>query len=171
MAEIKQGSKVVDGQTASQAADSGMKKAAQNTNGPNGDQKRIKDLQSRYNEERDKRLRPDGLGQYIDVYDSPKFRHFQEDPWADSEPKSSNPRVVKDGEETRFLIMGAGFAGVCAAVRLRLSGVPADDIIMVDSAGGFGGTWYWNRYPGLACDLESYSRCNFLRLGLFSNKA
>ena len=27
---------------------------------------------------------------------------------------------------------------------------------MIDQAGGFGGTWYWNRYPGVMCDVESY---------------
>lgn len=155
MAESKQGIKVVDGAMATKASDAGLKKASIGAS-----QQHIDEVRVRYDAERDKRLRSDGLAQYIDVYDSPKFRHFQTDPWAKSEPKSSEQRIVKDGDEVKFFIIGAGFAGLCAGVRLRQAGVSADDILIVDSAGGFGGTWYWNRYPGLACDLESYSKSN-----------
>jgi cation diffusion facilitator CzcD-associated flavoprotein CzcO len=55
------------------------------------------------------------------------------------------------------LILGAGFGGLLFAVRLIQTGAfTADDLLLVDKAGGFGGTWYWNRYPGLRCDVESY---------------
>ncbi len=57
-------------------------------------------------------------------------------------------------EETEVLIVGAGFGGLLAAGRLREAGV--DDFRIVEAGGDVGGTWYWNRYPGAACDVESY---------------
>ena len=52
------------------------------------------------------------------------------------------------------VIVGGGIAGVLAGAQLRQAGV--DRIRIVDQAGGIGGTWYWNRYPGVMCDVESY---------------
>lgn len=52
------------------------------------------------------------------------------------------------------LIIGGGFGGLLTAARLREAGVA--DVRIVEAAGDFGGTWYWNRYPGAACDIESY---------------
>jgi cation diffusion facilitator CzcD-associated flavoprotein CzcO len=111
--------------------------------------------QQKYAKERTKRLRPDGLSQYIDLATSDKFQKFQEDPWLDPHPPNSIP-PLKNGDHSRFLIIGAGFGGLLFAVRLIEAGITASDIRMVDTAGGFGGTWYWNRYPGLMCDVESY---------------
>src|SRR6185312_8386054 len=51
-------------------------------------------------------------------------------------------------------IIGGGFAGLIAGARLRQAGV--DDFRIIEKGGGFGGTWYWNRYPGAQCDVESY---------------
>ncbi len=51
-------------------------------------------------------------------------------------------------------IIGAGIAGLVAGAELRKAGVNA--IRLIDQAGGVGGTWYWNRYPGVMCDVESY---------------
>jgi cyclohexanone monooxygenase len=51
-------------------------------------------------------------------------------------------------------VIGGGFAGLLAAARLREAGV--EDLRMIEKGGDFGGTWYWNRYPGAACDVESY---------------
>ncbi len=45
-------------------------------------------------------------------------------------------------------------AGVVAGAQLRKVGIGG--IRVIDQAGGFGGTWYWNRYPGVMCDVESY---------------
>ena len=53
------------------------------------------------------------------------------------------------------LIVGAGFSGIGMAARLKDAGV--DDFLLVDDADGFGGTWYWNRYPGIAVDIPSFS--------------
>jgi cation diffusion facilitator CzcD-associated flavoprotein CzcO len=55
----------------------------------------------------------------------------------------------------QMLILGAGFGGLLYSVRMIEAGFRPEDIRIVDSAGGFGGTWYYNRYPGLMCDIES----------------
>src|SRR5207302_5063110 len=57
-------------------------------------------------------------------------------------------------DEIEVLIIGGGFGGQIAAAKLRQGGV--DDFRIVEKAGDFGGTWYWNRYPGAECDIESY---------------
>jgi len=112
-------------------------------------------VEKRYGEERAKRLRDDGEEQFIDISLSDKFRYFQEDPWAD-------PAAVKDAQSLfpdnccQLLILGAGFGGILYAVRMIQAGIKPENIRIVDSAAGFGGTWYHNRYPGLACDIESY---------------
>jgi cation diffusion facilitator CzcD-associated flavoprotein CzcO len=57
----------------------------------------------------------------------------------------------------QLFIVGAGFGGLLFAVRLLQTGFClSDEILLVDKAGGFGGTWWWNKYPGLTCDVESY---------------
>jgi cyclohexanone monooxygenase len=50
------------------------------------------------------------------------------------------------------LIVGAGFAGIYMLHRLRGLGLNAR---VLEAGGGVGGTWYWNRYPGARCDIES----------------
>jgi len=99
-------------------------------------------IQQRYAEERDKRLnhRPQGTAQFIDLATSDKFRHFQDDIWADHEALDAQPPALKDGEHCRFLIQGAGFGGLQFAVRLIEAGFRAGDIRIVDKAGGFGGS-------------------------------
>ena len=57
-------------------------------------------------------------------------------------------------DEIDVLIIGAGFGGMLCAARLREQGVA--NLRIVEEAGNFGGTWYWNRYPGAQCDIESY---------------
>ena len=112
-------------------------------------------IQERYREEREKRLRPDGLDQYINLVDAedPNLTRFLKDPW----DKESTPSLtLKENEHFKFLIMGAGNGGLLFAVRLIDAGFKPEDIVIVDLAAGFGGTWYWNRYPGLMCDCESY---------------
>jgi cyclohexanone monooxygenase len=56
--------------------------------------------------------------------------------------------------ETRLdaLVVGAGFSGLYALHRLRELGLA---VRLVERGGGVGGTWYWNRYPGARCDIES----------------
>jgi len=112
------------------------------------------DYRTRYAQEREKRIRSDGLAQYIDPAESEKHGHFLDDPWV--APGTPVNQVVPNGGRSRILIIGAGFGGILMAVRLLQAGVALNDLLIVDPAGGFGGTWYWNRYPGLMCDVESY---------------
>lgn len=103
-------------------------------------------LRRRYREERDKRLRSDGNDQYVKVAGS--FEHYLEDPYvsaAEREPLHDEVTVV---------LIGGGFAGLVGAVHLQQAGVT--DIRIIEKGGDFGGTWYWNRYPGAQCDVESY---------------
>lgn len=97
-------------------------------------------LLPKYTAEAQKRIHPARDGQYVELAPS--------DPWATA-PPSPIP------SSTKVLIVGAGFTGITAAVHLIKNGVDAKHIILVDEGGGFGGTWYWNRYPGLMCDVES----------------
>ena len=104
-------------------------------------------LRERYRVEREKRLRTDGNEQYIEV--EGKFSHYVEDPYVAK-------NIERDAleEEVEVLIIGGGFGGLQAAARLRGAGV--EDIRIIEKGSDFGGTWYWNRYPGAQCDIESY---------------
>ncbi len=107
----------------------------------------IDELRRRYQEERQKRLRPDGMAQYRDLSD--EFEDLDRDPFV--EPGFTRDPVV---EEVTVVIVGGGFAGMLTAVHLAKHGIT--DVRIVEKAGDFGGTWYWNRYPGCMCDVESY---------------
>lgn len=111
------------------------------------------DMQKKYEQEKKKRTRPDGDGQYVDLSVSEQFKHYREDPWLDDR---SDTVTINSGEHVKYLILGAGWGGVVYAAKLVKAGISASEIRIVDSAGGFGGTWYYNRYPGLMCDVESY---------------
>lgn len=104
-------------------------------------------LRAKYQQERDKRLRPDGINQYVEI--SGAFARFGDDPWAD--PNFSRDRIT---DAVDVAIVGAGFGGLLIGARLKEMGV--DDVWLIDKAADVGGTWYWNRYPGIACDVESY---------------
>ena len=58
-------------------------------------------------------------------------------------------------DECEILVVGAGFAGLLLWHKLRKEGF--EDVRFCEKGGDVGGTWYWNRYPGIACDVESYS--------------
>ena len=104
-------------------------------------------LRSRYAAERDKRLRADGNEQYIEM--TGDYAHYLEDPYTtqtiEREPLS---------HEVDVMLIGGGFGGLQAAARLHKAGVT--DICLIEKGGDFGGTWYWNRYPGAQCDIEAY---------------
>ncbi len=57
--------------------------------------------------------------------------------------------------DSEIIIVGAGFSGIGTAISLQKSGF--SDFLIVDDAGGVGGTWHWNTYPGIAVDIPSYS--------------
>ena len=118
---------------------------------PTADDPGADDLEAaraRYLEERTKRLRSDGLQQYQELVGD--FADLDRDPFAD--PDLTRAPVDRD---TDVVVVGAGFAGMLTSVRLLDSGV--EDFVIIDKAGDFGGTWYWNRYPGCMCDVESYT--------------
>ncbi|RAO65905.1 uncharacterized protein BHQ10_001917 [Talaromyces amestolkiae] len=112
-------------------------------------------LKEKYAEERSKRLRSDGTAQYLNVR-SPEIQDLAQDPWVDYEAIASQDAPLKPGGSIKFLIVGAGHNGCLFAARLMEAGFRREDIVLVDIAGGYGGTWYWNRYPGLMCDVEGY---------------
>ena len=58
-------------------------------------------------------------------------------------------------DECEILVVGAGFAGLLLWHKLSQAGFT--DVRFCEKGGDVGGTWYWNRYPGIACDVESYS--------------
>ena len=105
------------------------------------------ELRQKYRLERDKRVRVDGNDQYLEVKGD--FSYFVEDPYIDEE-------ISRDSLEKTFhtVIIGGGFGGVLSGARLREQGI--DDFRIIEKGGDFGGTWYWNRYPGASCDIESY---------------
>jgi cation diffusion facilitator CzcD-associated flavoprotein CzcO len=104
-------------------------------------------VRAKYLAERDKRLVP-GRAEIRDLARDEHFATFRADPF---EPVVPRPPVVVDADA---VIVGGGIAGVLAGAQLRRAGL--ERIVVVDQAGGFGGTWYWNRYPGVMCDVESY---------------
>ncbi len=104
-------------------------------------------LKAKYRAERDKRLRSDGNEQYREIKGD--FAHYLEDPYV--EPGFTRAAL---SDEVEVVVVGGGFGGLLAGARLREAGIL--DIRVIEKGGDFGGTWYWNRYPGAACDIESY---------------
>jgi len=99
---------------------------------------------ARYEVERAKRLRDEGVAQY----ESLREHHMDRDPWAD--PDFTRDPVT---EEVDVVVLGGGFAGMLAGINLTKRGITS--FRMLEKAADFGGTWYWNRYPGCMCDVES----------------
>ncbi|MFD4668914.1 flavin-containing monooxygenase [Lentzea sp. NPDC058450] len=104
-------------------------------------------LRARYRAERERRLRPDGAAQYRDA--SGDFGYYADDPHAD-------PDLTRDPlrDEVEVVVIGGGLGGLLAGARLRQAGIGS--VRVIEKGGDFGGTWYWNRYPGIHCDIESY---------------
>ncbi|MGR8919323.1 MAG: flavin-containing monooxygenase [Gammaproteobacteria bacterium] len=105
------------------------------------------EMRRKYDYERDRRIRPEGEAQYQDT-DGDLYR-YNDDPHV-------TERIERDPvEETvEVAILGGGFGGMLMAARLQEAGI--EDFRIIERAGDFGGTWYWNRYPGAQCDVESY---------------
>ena len=61
----------------------------------------------------------------------------------------------REREDLRFVIIGAGMAGILSAIELRKSGYT--DVTIYEKADRIGGTWRENTYPGLTCDVPSHS--------------
>jgi cyclohexanone monooxygenase len=110
-------------------------------------EEKLKEVRKKYLEERDKRLREDANQQWNET--SGDFSYFVDDPYINQNESRASLKT-----KHQIVIIGAGFGGMLAAARLTEAGF--DDILIIEKAGGFGGTWYWNRYPGAYCDVESY---------------
>jgi cyclohexanone monooxygenase len=104
-------------------------------------------LAEKYRAERDRRVRAEGNEQYVEMVG--QFAHYLEDPYV-NQPLAREPLT----DDTEVVIIGGGFGGLLAGARLREAGI--QDLRIIEKGGDFGGTWYWNRYPGAACDIESY---------------
>ncbi len=105
------------------------------------------ELRRKYADERAKRLRSDGNAQYGEIKGD--HDHYSVDPYVD--PGFERAPVREDVE---VVIVGGGFGGLLAAAHLQKAGIT--DVRILEKGGDFGGTWYWNRYPGAQCDIESY---------------
>ena len=105
-------------------------------------------LREKYRIERDKRIREDGENQYIEA--ASQFAHYaDDDPYVD--PGYERAPLDLDID---VVVIGAGFSGLMTGARLKERGIT--DFRIIEAGGDFGGTWYWNRYPGAQCDIESY---------------
>ncbi|WP_420441001.1 flavin-containing monooxygenase [Candidatus Poriferisodalis sp.] len=104
------------------------------------------ELRDRYRVERDKRLRDDANEQYVEVVGD--FSNYVDDPYTERVERA--PLF----DEVDVAIIGGGFGGLLMGAELRKAGY--ESIRVIEKAGDFGGTWYWNRYPGAMCDVESY---------------
>ncbi len=104
-------------------------------------------VHAKYLAERDRRLVP-GRTDIRDLERDEHFARFRDDPVT---PRTERPPVA---DEVDVVIVGGGIGGLLAGAELRKVGV--ERVRIVDQAGGVGGTWYWNRYPGVMCDVESY---------------
>lgn len=105
-------------------------------------------VRAKYLAERDKRLVPH-RADIRDLQADEHFARYRDDPFT--------PFIQRDSvaDDVDVVIVGGGIAGVLAGARLRKAGI--ERIRIIDQAGGIGGTWYWNRYPGVMCDVESYT--------------
>jgi cyclohexanone monooxygenase len=109
-------------------------------------------LRKKYDYEKNKRVKPaeQREEQYIEVEGE-----FSTDPYVGTPLERTSLK-----EQTDVVIVGGGFGGLISATNLKKMGI--SDIKIIEKAGDFGGTWYWNRYPGAQCDVESYVYMPFL---------
>ncbi|HWF28323.1 MAG TPA: NAD(P)/FAD-dependent oxidoreductase [Mycobacterium sp.] len=104
-------------------------------------------LREKYRLEREKRLRPEGSKQYLELTGE-LAEYYETDP--------HTPSVVRDpiSEDINVAVLGGGIAGLLSGAYLKKSGV--DDVRVIEMGGDFGGVWYWNRFPGIQCDNDAY---------------
>jgi cation diffusion facilitator CzcD-associated flavoprotein CzcO len=109
------------------------------------------EIKQRFAEERDLRLnyRPEGRSQYTADLTGGQLAKAEIDPFAE---KIIEREPITDSVDV--LCIGGGFSALLTAARLREKGV--ESIRIVENGSDVGGTWYWNRYPGIACDTPSY---------------
>jgi pentalenolactone D synthase len=104
----------------------------------------LEPVRAKYREERDKRK---GGRSY--QFARGAFSRYAQDPYA--EPLEREPLA----DEVDVAVVGAGIGGLLVGAHLRQS-CGVERIRLIDAAGDVGGTWYWSRFPGARCDVESY---------------
>ncbi|MEL7158501.1 MAG: NAD(P)/FAD-dependent oxidoreductase, partial [Actinomycetota bacterium] len=117
-----------------------------------------------------KELPPEPAGAVFNAEEQAKYREFKEARAGAADYMSMDgefSRYLEDvystdpvereqlTDECDVLVIGAGFAGLLLWYKLSQAGFI--DVRFCEKGGDVGGTWYWNRYPGIACDVESYS--------------
>jgi cation diffusion facilitator CzcD-associated flavoprotein CzcO len=107
----------------------------------------ISRLKEKYRQEQEKRMRPEGQGQYREP-EGAFADAYESDPYTPVVPRAA---IV---EELDVAILGGGWGGLLAAYHLKEAGIST--FRNIDHAGDFGGCWYWNRYPGVQCDNDAY---------------
>jgi cation diffusion facilitator CzcD-associated flavoprotein CzcO len=107
-------------------------------------------IKDKFREERNLRLgyRPPGTDQFTSEF-SGDLAKYAVDPYA-KDVSSREP--ISD--EVEVLFIGGGFSALLTSARLRERGI--ESVRIVERGSDVGGTWYWNRYPGAACDVVSY---------------
>lgn len=123
------------------------------------DPEKLKALRKKYEQEAAKRFRPEGSAQFVQLAsaEEERLRSLAADPWVDNESLDAQEPPIKNGDVHKYFTVGAGYGGILYGIQLIKRGIATpDDIRLADASGGFGGTWYWNRFPGLHCDVESY---------------
>ncbi|MGO9607692.1 MAG: flavin-containing monooxygenase [Candidatus Binataceae bacterium] len=107
-------------------------------------------IKQKFAEERDLRLhyRPEGTSQYTSDLDG-LLAKYAVDPYGG---EITTREAINDTVECLFI--GGGFSALLTSARLRECGV--ESIRIVERGADVGGTWYWNRYPGAACDVVAY---------------
>ncbi|MCW1427498.1 flavin-containing monooxygenase [Novosphingobium sp. JCM 18896] len=118
------------------------------TNVPPAEEIDIPAMKAKYQQERDKRIRREGQEQYAPHEDNLTHDTYEHDPFS--------PVVPRDAlaEDVDVAVLGGGWTGLLAAYHLTKQGVT--NFKVIDHAGNYGGTWYWNRYPGIQCDNDAY---------------
>src|SRR3954453_16613910 len=107
-------------------------------------------IKERFAAERDLRLayRPEGPAQFISDLTG-ELAHYEVDPYAEDVTERDPIDATVE-----ILFIGGGFSALLTAARLRQAGF--ESIRIVERGSDVGGTWYWNRYPGVACDVVAY---------------
>ena len=103
-------------------------------------------IRAKYRVEREKRMRTDGISQFVEL--KGQYAHFLDDPYSEVTPREPL------ADDVTVALIGAGLSGLTVGARLVQAGIT--DVRLIDKAGDVGGTWYWNRYPGAQCDIDSY---------------
>ena len=104
-------------------------------------------LREKYRHERDKRIRPEGQQQYFKPTGE-VAANYAVDPHM---PLASRAPISEDID---VIVLGAGWGGIMASYHLTQAGIT--NFRNIDTAGDFGGVWYWNQYPGIQCDNDAY---------------